>query len=214
MPVRIAVFDDAPIFLEFISNVISDVPDFDLTGAFTDCTNMQEKLLQAKPDVVVMDIEMPHINGIEGLRLIKQLSPGISVIMQTSHEEDEWIFNAVCAGASGYILKNQSAEEVISSIRSAYQGGAPLSPAIAKRVLHLLQRGNNTPDTNTPDYSLSDREKEVLSFLVQGMSFKMIAESCFISYETVRSHMKKIYAKLHVASNTEAVSKALREGLV
>jgi DNA-binding NarL/FixJ family response regulator len=214
MPTRVAVFDDAPIFLEQTSAAIAAHPEFALTGAFPDCLNLSEKMKSSRPEVVIMDIEMPGVDGIEGLRLIKRDFPAVYVIMQTSHDEDNLIFHAVCAGASGYLLKGGKSDEILASIESVLEGGAPMSPTVAKRVLHLLQNGLPPELIAKPDYQLSAREKEVLACLVQGMSFKMIADACHISYETVRSHMKHIYSKLHVVSNTEAVAKALREGLV
>lgn len=214
MPIRVAVFDDTPLFLEQTSAAIASRPEFALTGAFPDCLNLPEKMRSARPEVVIMDIEMPGVNGIEGLRLIKQDYPAVHVVMQTSHSEDNLIFQAVCAGASGYLLKGGKPDDILASIQSVAEGGAPMSPVVARRVLHLLQHGLPPEHAVKPDYQLSAREKDVLHYLVQGLSFKMIADACHISYETVRSHMKHIYTKLHVVSNTEAVAKALREGLV
>jgi len=135
-------------------------------------------------------------------------------LMQTSFEDDDKVFNAICAGASGYILKNTLPARILECIVEVYQGGSPMSPSVARKVLGFLQQAPVAPAKEIPDYNLSNREKEVLGCLVSGMSYKMIAEHLFISYETVRSHMKNIYEKLHVASMTEAVAKAINQGLV
>ena len=214
MPIRVAVFEDTPLYLEYLTTILGVEPEIVLTGAFPDCSELLSKMESAHPDVVIMDIEMPGINGIEGLRQIKKMSPSTRVIMQTSHDEDEFVFKAICAGASGYLLKNRGPEEIVRSVQEVSDGGAPMSPTIASKVLTLLQHHAPHGSEEPVEYGLSKREKEVLACLVKGMSFKMIADACFISYETVRSHMKKIYEKLHVASNTEAVAKALKQGLV
>lgn len=213
MSVRVAVFDDNALFLDSMSLLIEEAPGFFLAGAFTDCEHIADKIKSCEPDVVMMDIEMPHVNGIEAVKVIKSEFPKLNVLMQTSFEDDDKVFNAICAGASGYILKNTLPARILESVIEVYQGGSPMSPSVARKVLGFLQ----TPPAaskQVPDYNLSNREKEVLSCLVKGMSYKMIAETCFISYETVRSHMKNIYDKLHVASMTEAVAKAINQGLV
>jgi len=148
------------------------------------------------------------------VKTIKKEYAKLNVLMQTSFEDDDTVFKAICAGASGYILKNTLPERILESIVEVYQGGAPMSPSIARKVLGFLQQPPVALPREVPDYKLSNREKEVLSCLVSGMSYKMIADHCHISYETVRSHMKNIYEKLHVVSMTEAVAKAINQGLV
>ncbi len=162
--------------------------------------------------MVLMDIEMPGINGIEAVKIIKHELPAIQVLMQTVFHDDDNIFNAICAGASGYILKTTSPAGYMEAIKDVYNGGSPMSGSIARRVLELFQK-NIMPVTNK-DYQLTPKEKEILQHLVKGKSFKMIADAISASYETVRTHMKNIYTKLHVNSNTEAVSKALQEKIV
>lgn len=215
MSIRVVVFDDNALFLDSMSLLIDDAPGFTLAGAYTDCTDIAQKIGESQPDVVMMDIEMPGVNGIEGVRQIKKNFSKINVLMQTSFEDDDKVFNAICAGASGYILKNTMPARILESIVEVYQGGSPMSPSVARKVLGFLQLPSPaTAKAEVPDYNLSNREKEVLSCLVKGMSYKMIADTCHISYETVRSHMKNIYEKLHVASMTEAVAKAINQGLV
>jgi len=214
MAIRVAVFDDNSLFLDSMSLLIEDAPGFTLVGAYVNCSDVEDKIKTSEPDVVMMDIEMPEVNGIEGVKIIKKLFPKLNVLMQTSFEDDDKVFNAICAGASGYILKNTLPARILECIVEVYQGGSPMSPSVARKVLGFLQQAPVAPAKEIPDYNLSNREKEVLGCLVSGMSYKMIAEHLFISYETVRSHMKNIYEKLHVASMTEAVAKAINQGLV
>lgn len=214
MAIRVAIFEDNNLFLDSMSMLIENAPGFALVGAFVDCVDIKEKIDSCQPDVVMMDIEMPKVSGIEGVKIIKKEYPKIYVLMQTSHEDDSLVFNAICAGASGYILKNTLPERILECIAEVFQGGSPMSPSIARKVLGFLQQPPIAVVKEVHDYKLSNREKDVLSCLVSGMSYKMIADHCHISYETVRSHMKNIYEKLHVVSMTEAVAKAINQGLV
>lgn len=210
--IRVVLFEDNFHLRESLYFLIGAEPDMECVGAFADCSRLEEQIKSAKPDVILMDIEMPGMNGIEAVAQIKKSFPGIPVLMQTIFQDDEHIFNALCAGASGYLLKSADAQQYIQAIRDVRQGGAPMSGPVARRVLELFQQ-NVKPEVR-PDYDLTQKEKEVLAELIEGKSFKMIADSLGISYETVRSHMKSIYSKLHVHSNTEAVIKALKERLV
>jgi DNA-binding NarL/FixJ family response regulator len=168
---------------------------------------------RSNPDVVLMDIEMPGIDGVEATSLIHTKFPSIKVLIQTIFDDDEKVFKAICAGASGYILKDSTPAKLLESIEEVHTGGAPMSPTIASKVLRLFQK--IAPQTKADeDEVLTKREKEILSLIVDGYTFKQIAEKTFISYETVRSHVKNIYKKLHVASSTEAVVKALRQGII
>lgn len=216
MAVRVTIFDDNKKLLDSLSVLLDGSPGFQVAGIFTDCTDLESKVEKSQPDVILMDIEMPGINGIEGVKILRQKFPRINVMMQTAFENDENVFEAICAGASGYILKNTPPARILDCIVEVYQGGSPMSPSVARKVLGFLQQpkpeDKKTESTNV--YNLSVREKEVLSYLVKGMSYKMIADQCSITYETVRSHMKSIYEKLHVASMTEAVAKAIHNKIV
>ena len=217
MAVRVTIFDDNKKLLESLSALLEGSPGFQIAGMFTDCADLDSKVEKSQPDVILMDIEMPGINGIEAVKMVKQKFPKINVMMQTAFENDENVFAAICAGASGYILKNTPPARILECIVEVYQGGSPMSPSVARKVLGFLQKPKEEEkkkEVLTEEYNLSAREKEVLACLVKGMSYKMIAESCTISYETVRSHMKNIYDKLHVASMTEAVAKAINQKLV
>ena len=210
--IRVSIFEDNKHLRESLYYLINGTEGFSCTGAYNDCSDLLFQLKRNPADVVLMDIEMPGINGIEGVKLIKQQLPSIQVLMQTVFHDDENIFNAICAGASGYILKTTSPAGYMEAIKDVYNGGSPLSGSIARRVLELFQK--NIIPTASNDYQLTPKEKEILQQLVKGKSFKMIADVIGATYETVRTHMKNIYAKLHVNSNTEAVSKALQEKIV
>lgn len=210
MAIRVAVYDDSLERRESLKYLIEMYEDIQFVGGFENCTHVEQDMEATKPEVVLMDIEMPEANGIEGVKRIKSKFPDIIVLMQTVYEDDENLFDSVKAGASGYLLKKDSPEKIISSIREALEGGAPMSPQMASRILRFFQQQPSV----TNQYALTEREKNILSLLVDGLSYKMIATKENISFHTVNSHVRKIYEKLHVHSMGEAVSKALREGLV
>jgi DNA-binding NarL/FixJ family response regulator len=215
MSLRIAIFDDNRNIRESIAMLLDTQADFHVVGTFAHVLDCLEELRRCKPDVVLMDIEMPGMTGIEAVRLICKEFPNIPVLMQTVFEDDERVFDSICAGASGYILKSFLNTRLIDAIRELQYGGSPMSPSIARKVLNKLQSDiAAAPAVSTQDYKLTPREKEVLGFVVNGLSYKMIASEMGISYETVRSHIKKIYEKLHVASLTEAVAKAIHQRIV
>ncbi|MBK8608977.1 MAG: response regulator transcription factor [Chitinophagaceae bacterium] len=215
MPIRIAIFDDNNSIRDSIAMLLQTEKEFELAGSFAHVLDCVDDLKTCKPDIVLMDIEMPGMNGIEAVRLIKQALPDIQILMQTVFEDDDRVFDSICAGASGYILKNQLNSRLIHFIKELKLGGSPMSPSIARKVLTKMQEISAVlkPEADN-DYKLSSREKDVLTCIVNGLSHKMIADELNISYETVRSHVKKIYEKLHVVSISQAVFKALKEKLV
>ncbi len=212
--IKVAIFEDNKHLRESLYYLINGSEGFSCVGAFPDCKDLVFQLKKTSPDVVLMDIEMPGMRGIEAAKIIRQNFSGIQVLMQTVFHDDEHIFNAVCAGASGYILKTTSPAGYIEAIKDVYNGGSPMTGSVARRVLELFQQRVPATGANGTDYQLTPKEKEILQQLVKGKSFKMIADALGSTYETVRTHMKNIYAKLHVNSNTEAVSKALNEKIV
>jgi len=216
MAIRISIFEDNVRLLDSLVVLLEGSPGFQMVGAFPDCSDLERKIEESQPDVILMDIELPGMTGIEAVKIVKQHFPKINVMMQTAFDNDENIFEAICAGASGYILKNTPPSKILESIVEVNQGGSPMSPSVARKVLGFMQKSVEGEKKSEPveNYNLSVREKDVLSCLVKGMSYKMIADHCNISYETVRSHMKNIYEKLHVASMTEAVAKAINQKLV
>ncbi|MBK7553129.1 MAG: response regulator transcription factor [Flavobacteriales bacterium] len=211
-PIRVIAFDDNKDLREMFRMLVDAQEDMVCVAVHPDLSQMMRDLDAAKPDVIVMDIQMPGMNGIDGVRTIRARYPEARVLMQTVFDDEDKVFDAICAGASGYILKTASALEMMQAIRDVHAGGAPMTPAIAMKVLARF-RANET-ETSTEQFGLSDREKEVLTQLVKGRSYKMIADELGISYHTVDSHMRKIYEKLHVRSNAEAVSKAVSKRLV
>jgi DNA-binding NarL/FixJ family response regulator len=215
MSLRIAIFDDNKNIRESITMLLQTVPGFEVVGSFSHVLDCVDDVRDCKPDIVLMDIEMPGMNGIEAVLAIKKEFPHIQILMQTVFEDDDRVFDSICAGASGYILKNYLNTKLVESIMELQYGGSPMSPSIARKVLGKLQQiPQHVRPEERPDYHLTPREKEVLACIVNGLSYKMIADQLNISYETVRSHVKKIYEKLHVASLTEVVAKAINQRIV
>lgn len=212
-PIRVLTFDDNKDLREMLRLLVDAQPDMVCVAVHPDLGQMMRDIDSAKPDVIVMDIQMPGMNGIEGVKAIRARWPDARILMQTVFEDDAKVFDAICAGASGYILKTAGMDEVVQAIRDVHQGGAPMTPSIAAKVLASFRR-METVRGAPKDYRLSEREQEVLGLLVQGRSYKMIAAELAISFHTVNSHIRNIYDKLHVGNCTEAVSKALKDGLV
>lgn len=213
--IRVLAFDDHPGIRQMLELLIDAQPDMLCVAAWPDARDLLSRVEKAAPDVVVMDISMPGMNGIEALRLIRGRHPQVRVLMQTIFEDEDRIFEAISAGASGYLLKSGHSEALVQAIRDVAAGGGAMTPAIAARVLAFFQQGGLPPARRPEDpelASLSAREKEVLALLVRGLSYKMIAAELSISFHTVDAHIRKIYDKLHVRSLGEAVSKALRKG--
>jgi len=210
MSIRIAIFDDSKDRRDSLRYLLDMYDDMECVGMFEDCSNVIENVRDTCPDVVLMDIEMPSVNGIEGVRKIKAKYPDMLVLMQTVFEDDDNLFESIKAGASGYLLKKSDPEKIIQAIREVVHGGAPMSPNMALKVLKFFQAA---PAANN-QYALTEREKNVLGLLVDGLSYKMIADKENISFHTVNAHVRKIYEKLHVHSLAEAVSKALKERLL
>ncbi|GAB4403775.1 MAG: response regulator transcription factor [Bacteroidia bacterium] len=210
--IRVAIFDDQRNILDALSMLIGGTPGFEVAGTYSDASHLAQRLVSCRPDVVLMDIEMPGTDGIAATRSVRAQFPAVQIIMLTVFEDESRIFEALCAGANGYLVKSTPPARLLEAIREAAQGGAPMSPHIARKALDLFR--HFAPSAPGPDYQLTPREKEVLGLLVEGLPYKLIADRLGVGYETVRSHMKHIYEKLHVASTTEAVSKALRERLI
>lgn len=214
MDIRVAVFEDNKLVREALQTILNGTSGLICSAAFPDANRWEMELRRYQPDVVLMDIEMPGMSGIEATRKISEKYPDIRILIQTVFQDQDKIFEALCAGASGYILKNDPPAKLIEAIYDVYNGGAPLSPAVAKKMLSFFSNQNVILVSPTAaDYQLSDREKELLQMIVRGDNYKTIAEKAFISYETVRTHVKHIYKKLHVTSRSEAVMKAIQHGL-
>lgn len=213
VPIRVIAFDDNKDLRDMFRMLVDAQPDMVCVAVHPDLSQLMRDLDAAKPDVIVMDIQMPGMNGIDGVRSIKARFPRARILMQTVFDEDNKVFDAICAGASGYILKTAPVQDMVQAIRDVHNGGSAMTPAVAIKVLERF-RVNAMPTESGVNYGLSDREKSVLTLLVKGRSYKMIAVEMNISYHTVDSHMRRIYEKLHVHSNAEAVSKAVSKRIV
>ena len=211
--IRVAIFEDNPIMMDAYRSILNGSHGYHCTGSFTNCNNWKHDIEKSTPDVILMDIEMTGINGINATGLIKKEFPDIKILMQTVFEDDEKIFEALCKGANGYILKNTSPVKMLEAVTDVQNGGVAFTPTVATKVVSLFQKFI-APMVTITNYQLTAREKEILQLLTEGIPMPRIAEKIFLSYHTVRDHVKSIYQKLHVASATEAVAKALRERLV
>ncbi|HEX7847549.1 MAG TPA: response regulator transcription factor [Chitinophagaceae bacterium] len=205
-PIRIIIFEDNNRLRESLAYLLQSVPDYEVVGDYNHCRDAANIARLYKPDVVLMDIDMPGESGIKGVSMIKETRPETAVIMYTVFEDDEKLFQCLCAGANGYLLKKTDPEKIFESIREVVEGGAPMSPSIAKKVIGSFQ----SPKT-IHQYNLTERELEVLQLLAKGHSTKAIADKLGIAFNTVRSHLKNIYAKLHVNCGKEAIAKVLAE---
>lgn len=212
MEIKVAIFEDNNNMREGLYQLINGSQGFTCTGAFPNCDDLVRRIKTSNPDVIVMDIEMPGISGIEGVKIVKENFPDIKILMETIFEDDSKIFDSICAGAEGYILKNTAPVEILSAIKEIYGGGSPMTPTIANRVLKMVKSQRASDSENL--FNLTDREKEILSCLVEGMSYKLIADECTISIDTVNVHIKNIYKKLQVHSKSEAVAKAIKGKIV
>lgn len=210
MSTGIVIFEDNQRLRQSLKTLLDGVEGYKVKGDYESCVNAAGIVEEHQPDVVIMDIDMPGVDGIEGLRIIKERSPRTYIIMHTVLEDEERLFKCLCSGANGYILKNTSFVSLLDAIDNVLHGGAPLSPPIAKKVLQSFQ----SPSSGRLQYNLSEREVEVLKYLVKGYSYKMIAGTCFISLDTVRGHIRNIYSKLHVNCGRKAVAKALKDKIV
>lgn len=209
--INVILYEDNPQLREGLSMLLNGSEGFEVIGAFKNCNNVVSEVEALKPDVILMDIDMPGTNGIEGLKLIRQVNTTVKILMLTVFDDNKNVFEAVKNGANGYLLKKTPPAKLLEYIQEAHSGGAPMTSSIATQVLKMFSQLHNTVGS---DYHLSDREKQVLQWLVNGYSYKMIANEMFISIDTVRSHIKKIYEKLHVNSKSEAVAKAFKDKIV
>ncbi|AWA30802.1 DNA-binding response regulator [Flavobacterium magnum] len=211
-PLEVILFEDNRHLRESLEMVINSDPALHCAASFANGSDAVTKMKKHNPDIVLMDIAMPRVDGIDATRQIKSVFPDAQILIQTVFSDDDYIFRAICAGASGYILKSTTPEGYIAALKDIGNGGSPMTPGIARRIVDLFRNAMPQTAANSKPL-LSFREKEVLHALVDGKSYKMIAADLGLSLDTVKSHIKNIYAKLQVNSNTEAVARALRENL-
>ena len=207
--IKIILYEDNPQLRESLFLLLNGSDGFIVVGAFVNPGNIVEQCASLNPDIILMDIDMPETTGLEGLKLIREVNLSIKVLMLTVFDDNHNIFQAIKSGANGYILKKTPPAKLLEYIQEANTGGAPMSSSIASQVLKMFSEIHNF-GRKQENYNLSDRENQVLQHLVNGHSYKMIASEMYISIDTVRSHIKKIYEKLHVNSKSEAVAKAFK----
>ncbi|MBH2004107.1 MAG: response regulator transcription factor [Sphingobacteriia bacterium] len=209
--IKVLIYEDNPQLREGLTMLIDGSDGFRVLASFKNCNNVVDEVAAFKPDVVLMDIDMPGTNGVDGLKLIREVNADVKVLMLTVFDDNKNVFESIRSGANGYILKKTAPARLLEYIAEAASGGAPMTASIATQVLKMFSSMNNEKGE---DYNLSDREKQVLQFLVNGYSYKMIAAEMIIAIDTVRSHIKKIYDKLHVNSKSEAVAKAFKDKII
>lgn len=209
--IKVVLYEDNPPLREGLSMLLNGSEGFEVIGAFNNCNNVVQDVIHLQPDVILMDIDMPGMTGIQGLKLVRQQNADVKILMLTVFDDNKNVFEAVKNGANGYLLKKTPPSKLLEYIQEAHTGGAPMSSSIATQVLKMFSEMHSDRGSN---YSLSEREKQVLQLLVNGYSYKMIAAEIYISIDTVRSHIKKIYEKLHVNSKSEAVAKAFKDRIV
>lgn len=211
MAVRIVIYDDNTILRESLCSLLALTGEYTVVASYPDCSDVVNDIKAAAPDVILMDIDMPGIKGTEAVKLIRSFNRDVQIIMLTVFDDNSNVFEAMYAGANGYLLKKYVSDKLIHAIKEVLDGGAPMSPSIARMIISGMQEDTKTP---AHDYQLTPREKEILHLLSKGNSFKLIAADLFISLDTVRTHIKHIYDKLHVRSQGEAISKAINEKIV
>jgi len=210
--IKVVVVEDNDSIREGLKILIDGTEDYSCVASFSECEAMLKSIKKLNPDVLLMDIGLPGMNGIEGIKKVKLIFPELAILILTIYEENDLIFDALCAGACGYLVKKTPPSRLLEAIREVHEGGAPMSSHIARKVIDFFQK--KPVSSQKSNYDLTPREKEILTGLVEGHNFKAIADSLFISIETVRFHFRNIYKKLHVHSQSEAVAKAIKEGLI
>jgi DNA-binding NarL/FixJ family response regulator len=211
MQTSIVIYEDNNDFREALVQLINTSENYTCLEAFYDCTNVIEDIQTLQPQVILMDIEMPERNGIEAMQLIRNVNKEVKIIMLTVFDDNKNVLSAIGAGASGYLLKKNSFEKLFDAIDEVMHGGAPMSANVARLVLDFV--ASNTSFTDE-EFNLTSREKEILTQLVKGFSYKMIGASLDISFQTVKTHIRNIYEKLHVHNQSEAVAKALKNHII
>jgi|KBSMisStandDraft_5_1062788.scaffolds.fasta_scaffold12047_2 DNA-binding NarL/FixJ family response regulator len=207
--IRVLIYEDDKDLREGLAQFLRIDNEFEVAGQFENCDTIQTDVAQLNPDILLMDIDMPGTNGIEGIQLAKVAKPSLNILMFTVFDDDKKIFDSICSGADGYLLKKTPPEKIIEGLKDVYNGGAPMTPSIAKKVLNFFPR----KDAKTMEL-LTAKELEILVHLVNGNSYKQIAGVQKVSIETVRTHIKHIYSKLHVSSMSQAVAKAINNKIV
>ncbi len=211
--INVAIVEDNETIREGLAALINGTTGYSCVGKYNDCETFLAKLKEINVDVVLMDIALPGISGIEGVEKAIKIKKNLDVLMLTIYEDSEKVFDALCAGACGYLVKKTPPSKLLEAIKEVHSGGSPMSSNIARQVITAFKEVKET-DKDKNEYYLSSREKEVLNLLAEGNNYQQIANQLFISVDTVRHHIKNIYKKLHVHSQSEAVAKAIRKKLI
>lgn len=211
--IPVLIVEDKRTIRESLVSLINSTEKFQCIAAFADCESMLVSKDLNKAKIFLMDIGLPGMSGIDGVKRIKQNDPDANILILTVYEDNEKIFNAICAGACGYLLKSTPPAEIINALESMYNGGSPMTPSIARKVIELFRNQKAVREEEKKNL-LSGREREVLSALAEGKSYRETAEYLFISVDTVRQHIRNIYYKLQVHSQSEAVATAIRKGII
>ena len=210
--IKVAIIEDNYTIREGLAALINGTEGYTCVGAYSTSEKFLQQIQAVNIDVALMDIGLPGMNGIEALKKARELNPDLNILMLTIYEESEVVFEALCAGACGYLVKKTPPSRLLEAIKDIYEGGSPMSSQIARQVITEFQKEKGSTDNSR--YSLSNREKEVLNQLSNGKSYQEIGEKLYISVDTVRHHIRNIYRKLHVHSQSEAVAKAIRKKLI
>jgi DNA-binding NarL/FixJ family response regulator len=211
--INVAIVEDNHTIRQGLAALINGTAGYKCIGDYIDCESFLSELDKIEPDVVLMDIALPGMNGIEGVKKATEKKPELDVLMLTIYEESDKVFDALCAGACGYLVKKTPPLRLLEAIKEVKEGGSPMSSRIAREVINAFKEGA-APPLDDSGYNLSSREKEVLNSLASGNNYQEIADELFISVDTVRHHIRNIYKKLHVHSRSEAVAKAIRKKLI
>lgn len=211
LPIQVSIYEDNNKLRELLELLVDNTEGLQIIGTYPNCSNIAREIRHSQPDVIIMDIDMPDCNGVEGVRLVKEFDVTIRVLMHTVFDDDEKLFACLSNGADGYLLKKDSSLRLIQAVRDVYEGGSPMSPGIARRVLQTFHQPLRVEEN---EYHITPREKQILELLARGFTYRMIAIECTISVETVRRHLKNIYQKLHVQCGPEAVAKAIRAHII
>ena len=212
--IRILIADDHAVVREGTRRIMEQEEGLEVVGEAADGNEAVRLAIELKPDIIIMDISMPHLDGIEATKQIKTLCPSISVLILSAYDNDQFIFSLLEAGAAGYLLKDVRGRELVDAVRAVYAGESVLHPSIARKVLNRFAHAHDTTKKQEPGEALSQREKEILKLATRGLSNRDIAEELCLSIRTVQGHLTHIFNKLQVGSRTEAVVRGLKEGWI
>ena len=204
--IKLAIIEDNVAYLKALQTFIKHTPDIEVVYSGSNLLSFIDDFSTINPDVIIMDIDLPEISGIEGVRIIKKKFPATNIFMLTVFEDEDKIFESIKAGALGYMLKKDSPDKIVDAIRSIHKGESVMNGQIARKILGYFSK-NEPKDVRLEDYNLTKREREILTLLIDGLTYKAIAAQCFISMDTVFSHIKNIYAKLNIHSRSELAAK-------